>query len=342
MKGSSYASSDDHTGNYVIEGDRLITYTGQETHLVLPAGIRSISDEAFLRHSALRAVVFPDSVEQVGDKAFFGCSSLRDVLLGCRLRSIGAFAFADCSLLHMPAFPDSLREIGDYAFSWSFGSGEGSGDRDGVADLPEGLVRVGEGAFWGCRGVLAAETLQTPALGRMLYDPDKKSGHWADSIRFKGHFLSLRPVGTGETQSMLWMSSRAEQRSYLDALMALWSPDGHLDLIAYDKLFSAMVSKEDKTLVALYRLLYPKDLEASAEECYLSWLGKHAVESVASVNDDHRWALLELLSARDLLRPEQAGALFDAVNGKNDTRCIAWLIRHSQQQTARCADELTL
>ena len=342
MKGSSPAASGDHARHYVIEGDRLITYTGQETHLVLPAGIRRIADEAFLRHPSLRAVVFPDSVEQVGDKAFFACSSLREVLPGCRLQSIGAFAFADCSLLHMPAFPDSLREIGDYAFSWSFGSGEGSEDRDGVADLPEGLTHVGEGAFWGCRGILASETLQTPALGRVLYDPDKKSGHWADSIRFKGHFLSIRSAGTGKTKYTLWMSSRAEQRSYLDLLMALWRPDGHLDLVAYDKLFSSMVSKEDKTKVALYRLLYPKDLGDPAEEQYLSWLGKHAVESVGSVDDDHRWALLELLSARNLLRPEQASALFDAVNSKNDTRCIAWLIRHTQQQAARCADELTL
>lgn len=342
MKESSYTSSGDHAGNYVIEGDHLISYTGQETHLVLPAGIRRISDEAFMRHPSLRAVVFPDSVEQVGDKSFFACPSLREVLPGCRLQSIGAFAFADCSLLRMPAFPDSLREIGDYAFSWSFGSGDGSGDRDGVADLPEGLTQVGEGAFWGCRGILANETLRTPALGRVLYDPDKKSGHWADSIRFKGHFLSMRSVGTGKTQYTLWMSSRAEQRSYLDALMALWSPDGHLDLVAYDKLFSVMVSKEDKTKVALYRLLYPRDLELSAEDHYLSWLGKHAVESVESVDDDHRWALLELLAARGLLRPEQASAMFDAVNGKNDTRCIAWLIRHSQKQIARCVDELTL
>jgi hypothetical protein len=342
MKGSSCARTGDHSGHYVIEEDRLITYTGRETHLVLPAGIRHIADEAFLRNPSLRAVVFPDSVEHIGNRAFFACPSLQEVLWGPRLQSIGAFAFADCSLLHMPAFPDALREIGDYAFSWSFGSGEGAKGEDGVVRLPRELVRLGEGAFWGCRGLLAAETLRAPMLGRTLYDPDKKSGHWADSIRFKGHFISFRAVDSAKTQYIIWMASRAEQRSYLDALMELWSPDGQLNLEAYDNLFPTMVSKEDKTKVSLYRLLYPRDLTRAAEERYLSWLGRHAVESVESVEDDHRWMLLELLSARELLRREQANALFDAVNRKGDARCIAWLIRNRQQQTTPRYDDLTL
>ncbi|MDD3536834.1 MAG: leucine-rich repeat domain-containing protein [Eubacteriales bacterium] len=326
--------------DFDIDRDRLLAYTGRESHPVLPPGIRSVAAEAFSRNPVLRTVVFPDSVEHVGERAFFACPSLREILPGSRLRSLGAFAFADCTSLRMPAFPSSLREIGDYAFSRAFGSGGRSDAGDGVAVLPDGVTHLGAGAFWGCRGIVLSQTLRDPSLGRALYDPDKRSGHWAESLRFKGHFLSLRGVPPEKTLYKLWMASRTEGRNCLDALMELWQPGGSPDLAAYDGLFSSMISEDDKTKISVYRLLYPRDLAEAAKSRYLSWLEKHAVRSVEIIEKEERWALLKLLSFHKLLYSSREQALFDAVNRTKDTRCVAWLLR--RRRAADEPDDLTL
>ncbi len=340
MTGTALASGGADS-SFRIEGDCFVAYAGAGTHVVIPGGVRHIANEAFLRHPALRSVVFPDSLEEIGEKAFQGCTALRDILPGNRLKTIGAYAFADCATMRMPSFPDSLREIGAYAFSWSLGSGSGTARRDGVPVLPEGLTSLGEGAFWGCSGISVPASLRSPVLGRALYDPDKKSGHWADSLRFKGHVLTVRD-NTEMPLYKIWMFSRAEQPSCLNALMDLWAPLGNADLSAYDSLFSSMSSKEDKTRAALYRLLYPRELSEDAAERYRLWAARHAADSVEAVEAALRPALLELFANRDLLLPEQEEAVFDAVSRLGDTRCLAWLIRRRKVAFPRRCDDLRL
>lgn len=328
-------------GGFQIEGDCFVAYTGAGTHVVVPAGVRRIAGEAFLRDPALRSVVFPDSLEEIGEKAFQGCEALRDILPGNRLRTIGSFAFADCPAMRMPSFPDSLREIGAYAFSWSLGSGSGASLRDSVPVMPDGLTSLGEGAFWGCKGISVSESLKNPMLGRVLYDPEKKSGHWAESIRFKGHVLTVRDRA-GAALYKIWMFSRSEQPSCLNALTDLWAPLGNMDFPVYDKLFSSMVSKEDKTRAAIYRLLYPRELPEDAADRYCSWIARHAAESIAAVEAGLRPMLLKFFADRDLLSPEQEEAVFDAVTCLEDTACLAWLIRRRTVVLPGNGDDLRL
>lgn len=56
-----------------IQNGVLVSYTGQEEHLIIPREVTEIAAYAFHNCDSLRSVTIPDSVKKIGPCAFHGC-----------------------------------------------------------------------------------------------------------------------------------------------------------------------------------------------------------------------------------------------------------------------------
>lgn len=77
---------------FVIENGELTAYNGPGGDVVIPSGVKKISDHAFMKKSVLK------------------------LTLNAELEEIGKYAFSDNAIKEV-VFPDSVKKIDDYAFS---------------------------------------------------------------------------------------------------------------------------------------------------------------------------------------------------------------------------------
>ena len=96
----------------------LMGYTGTQTALTLPADCDgkpyNVYRCAFYGMAELTEVVVPEGVGSVGERAFMNCTALRSVKLPQTLTRLGGYAFAECRALReltLPAAPEAI----DYA-----------------------------------------------------------------------------------------------------------------------------------------------------------------------------------------------------------------------------------
>ncbi len=86
-------------GNFTIVDDTLVSYSGTESTVTVPDGVRIIGKEAFKNNDYILNVVLPDSVEEIGSRAFYDCNNLQTVRVPETMRAIGAEAFYRCTAL---------------------------------------------------------------------------------------------------------------------------------------------------------------------------------------------------------------------------------------------------
>jgi hypothetical protein len=348
---------------FQISGNTLISYRGRDTRIVVPWGVENIGQECFAGQNFLAGVVIPDSVKTIQARAFEKCVHLQEVVLGANVRQIGAFAFADCAGLQSVNIPPFLEIVEDYAFSYVFGDGGKLRPKSGnpfYIELPKSIKAVGTGSFLGCDGLILYDTalmnspgnvdcLPLPAgekifssWGKALYDPDKKSGHWADSIRFKSHAILIRSSETGQISYIIWMPSRWEKREHLESIIDFWGKCGSFDFDAYDHLFSAMTCVEDKTHMAFYRLLHPFALSEKHRAAYVKFLENQSLQAVNALPKNHILDFLNLMAGNKMITGQNIEGLFDALNEAGDTKCIAWIMDYKKKNDFLNKDRLTL
>ena len=82
-------------------GTTLIAYPicRTATTYIIPYGVTSIQDSAFVNCDTLEAVTIPESVTSIGEMAFTGCTSLLNVTFPSSVTSIGDGAFFGCVML---------------------------------------------------------------------------------------------------------------------------------------------------------------------------------------------------------------------------------------------------
>lgn len=140
-------------------GARAFYQTDALTGIVLPSGVTSIGDEAFLL-SGIASITIPSTVTTIGDGTFSSAQSLGSVVVPNSVTSIGSGAFYNSGVasVTLPSglttiesnlfgstvnltsltIPSGVTSIGDDAFN---GSGVLS------LDLPSGVTSIGDHAF---------------------------------------------------------------------------------------------------------------------------------------------------------------------------------------------------
>lgn len=157
--------------------------------LSLPSSLIFIGSGAFERNSFTGALVLPESLTYLGGSAFYncygfrgdlripesltelyaatfdGCSGLNGQLIlhdklalieGQGVHDIGGFSggdhFSNCSFQGGLSIPENLMEIPTFCFN--------NNQFSSIDGFPEGLLQIGEGAFYGCQRLMG--TIELP------------------------------------------------------------------------------------------------------------------------------------------------------------------------------------
>ena len=113
------------------------------TSVTIPNSVTSICDSAFLGCTGLTSVTIPDSVTRIYNSAFRGCTGLTSVTIPNSVTDIGC-AFRGCTGLTSVTIPNSVTSI-DCAFE----------DCTGLTSvtIPDSITSIGSSAFNGCTGL---------------------------------------------------------------------------------------------------------------------------------------------------------------------------------------------
>ena len=114
-EGKLFTSADGYILYPDSEGLILMGYVGDETDLILPAGIVAISPYVFC-DASVTSVVIPNSVTSIQPYTFYRCTSLECVEIPNSVTSIGEDSFGVCKALLSVEIPGSVKIIDDYAF----------------------------------------------------------------------------------------------------------------------------------------------------------------------------------------------------------------------------------
>lgn len=121
----------------------------------IPAGVKTVSTNAFCDSRNLTTVIFNVGITDIGTEAFSNCKKLESVSLNNGLGTIGSKAFNNCEALKSIELPSSLKSIEANAFSCS-------GLKKIV--IPENVTNLGEGIFNACQNLETVE-IHTPEIG---------------------------------------------------------------------------------------------------------------------------------------------------------------------------------
>ena len=127
---------------FICAGKVVIGYTGNETEVVIPNGIRGIGDSAFQSRSKLTRITIPKGVTSIGMSAFSGCSGLTSVTIPKGVTGIGKSAFSGCSSLMSVTIPDGVMDIERGMF---FGCSHLT-----CVTIPKSVNNIETDAFTGC------------------------------------------------------------------------------------------------------------------------------------------------------------------------------------------------
>lgn len=130
--------------------------------ITIPQNITSIPEECFCNCSFNGNLQMHDGITSIGSGAFLGNPLKGELVLPKNLVVLSDNAFNGCDFSGELNLPKGLRMIGANVFGSEW---NGSNWRlMGVLEIPEGVVSIGEGAFyncWGLEGVIFPEGLES-------------------------------------------------------------------------------------------------------------------------------------------------------------------------------------
>ncbi|HBO62138.1 MAG TPA: hypothetical protein DD645_05725 [Olsenella sp.] len=104
--------------DFMVEGGTLIRFLGRGRKVVIPAGVRTIGEQAFKDATRVEEVVLPDGLESMEDGAFERCNNLTRIVIPDSVTRIGRRAFSRCYELAYVDMGLGLRYVLDEAFSF--------------------------------------------------------------------------------------------------------------------------------------------------------------------------------------------------------------------------------
>ena len=127
----------------IIVGKVLYEYKGnmpENTELIIPKGIVSITAQAFFNRSNLVSIVIPDGVTSIGSNAFDFCSNLKNISIPESIISIGSLTFDNTAWYDEQ--PDGMIFVGKVLYKYK-------GNTTENVIIPDGIITIQDDAFWG-------------------------------------------------------------------------------------------------------------------------------------------------------------------------------------------------
>lgn len=124
--------------DYVIAGDRvLVKYNGKYNDVIIPDGIKVISDGVF-ENASMTSATIPNSVTYIGYNAFYKCTQLKSLIIPNSVKYIGIAAFK--STPWFDNLPKGLQIAGDnILFSYT-------GTESSIT-IPQGVISIAPETF---------------------------------------------------------------------------------------------------------------------------------------------------------------------------------------------------
>ncbi|MBR3963416.1 MAG: leucine-rich repeat protein [Oscillospiraceae bacterium] len=79
--------------DFVIQFGCLVRYKGCSSEVVIPEGITTIGEKAFIKNGTIEKVIIPNGVETIESNAFTDCPLLNDIILPETIKEIRTYAF---------------------------------------------------------------------------------------------------------------------------------------------------------------------------------------------------------------------------------------------------------
>lgn len=102
---------------FLMDGSKLVKYTGTETSVSVPAGVEVIGAEAFTDCVNLKSIQFPTTLIGIESGAFSGCHYLEKAIIPTGCQYIDKGAFAECDGLKYVELPYTLNDLGTSVFA---------------------------------------------------------------------------------------------------------------------------------------------------------------------------------------------------------------------------------
>ena len=155
----------DSYANPLCYGANLYLNSERVTDLVIPDGVTSIGNYAFVGCSSLTSVTIPDNVTSICYYAFGDCSSLESITIPSSVTSISGNAFVGCTSLGEVHISDvgAWLNIHFYYFGnplWYGARLYLNGELVSNLVIPNDVTSIGEYAFWGCSSLTSVTILE--------------------------------------------------------------------------------------------------------------------------------------------------------------------------------------
>lgn len=269
---------------YTIENGVIFSYSerGDEDTAILPADAAGIGQRAFA-DAPFRRILLPEGLQRIEAGAFSGCASLEELEIPASVHSISTGAFSGCASLEKVALPEQLPVYGEHLFTGCPSLRLIKGLQSGSAaeyDPGKGVLTL-HSSGGGCSSCLA--------------------GFFVDSALLRGGTVLRCLDEGGKCLWALWLPGGESSDGLREGLRSLLYTAGPVRFSAYDDLYRCVKDPRNRMYFALYRLLYPVEMDQAVSIMFRNQLRRSADECACALIEDGRMEELRAAAAAGLL-----------------------------------------